>query len=37
VLEHFPDHELAIERLARSSETFRSMCEDYGVGVEFLR
>ena len=33
----FPDHELTIERLARSSETFRSMCQDSAVGVEALR
>jgi histidinol dehydrogenase len=37
VIERFPEHELAIERLARSSESFRSMCEDYAVGVEALR
>jgi hypothetical protein len=29
MIKRFPDHELAIERLARSSETFRSMCEDH--------
>jgi hypothetical protein len=37
VIKRFPDQELAIERLARSSETFRSMREDYAVGVEALR
>ena len=37
VIKRFPEHELAIERLARSSESFRSMCEDYAVGVEALR
>jgi len=36
IVERFPEHELAIERLARSSESFRSMCEDYAVGVEAL-
>jgi hypothetical protein len=36
VIERFPEHELAIERLARGSEGFRSMCEDYVVGVEAL-
>jgi histidinol dehydrogenase len=37
VIERFPRHEPAIERLCRSSESFRSMCEDYAVGVEALR
>jgi hypothetical protein len=37
VTERFPEHELAIERLARSSESFCSMCEDYALGVEALR
>ena len=37
VIERFPKHELAIERLVRTSEIFRSMCEDYAVGVEALR
>ena len=37
MIKRFPDHELAIERLARSSETFRSICEDYAVAVEALR
>jgi hypothetical protein len=37
VIERFPKHELTIERLVRTSETFRSMCEDYTVGVEALR
>jgi hypothetical protein len=36
VLARFPDHELAIERLARSSESFRAMCEEYTVGAEAL-
>ena len=36
VIERFPEHELAIERLVRSSDSFRSMCEDYAVGVEAL-
>ena len=34
VVARFPDHELAIERLARSSESFRAMCEEYTEGVE---
>ena len=37
VIERFPEHELAIERLARMSQSFLSMCEDYAVGVEALR
>jgi len=37
VIKRFPEHELAIERLVRSSESFRSMCDDYAVGVEALR
>jgi hypothetical protein len=37
VIKRFPEHELAIERLVRKSEGFRSMCEDYAVGVEALR
>ena len=37
VIKRFPDHELAIERLARTNESFRAMCEDYAVGVEALR
>jgi len=37
VIKRFPEHELAIERLVRRSEGFRSMCEDYAVGVEALR
>jgi ribosomal protein S19E (S16A) len=37
VIERFPQHELAIERLVRTCETFRSMCEDYAVGIEALR
>ena len=31
------EHELAIERLIRTNESFRTMCEDYAVGVEALR
>jgi hypothetical protein len=37
VIKRFPEHELAIERLVGASESFRSMCEDYTVGVEALR
>jgi hypothetical protein len=37
VIKRFPEHGLAIERLVRTSESFRSMCEDYAVGVEALR
>ena len=37
VIKRFPDHELAIERLARTNESFGAMCEDYAVGVEALR
>jgi hypothetical protein len=36
VIKRFPDHELAIERLAHSSKTLRSTCRDYAVGVEAL-
>lgn len=36
VVRCFPDRELAIERLARSSESFREMCEDYNDGLETL-
>ena len=36
VIQRFPEHELAIERLVRASESFRSMCEDYAVGAEAL-
>jgi len=36
VIKRFPGYELAIERLVRRSEGFRSMCEDYAVGVEAL-
>jgi hypothetical protein len=36
VIKRFPEHELAIERLVRKNEDFRSMCEDYAVGVEAL-
>jgi hypothetical protein len=37
IIKRFPEHELAIERLVRKNEDFRSMCEDYAVGVEALR
>jgi hypothetical protein len=37
IVERFPEHELVIERLARISESFRSMCDDYAPGVEALR
>jgi hypothetical protein len=37
VIRRFPEHELAIERLVRTSESFRSMCDDYAVGVEACR
>jgi uncharacterized protein YdcH (DUF465 family) len=37
VVKRFPEHELAIERLVRKSESFRSMCDDYAVGLEALR
>ena len=37
VIKRFPEHELAIERLARTNESFQTMCEDYAVGVEALR
>jgi hypothetical protein len=37
VVARFPEHELAIERLFRRSEPFRSMCEDDALGVEALR
>ena len=37
VIKRFPQHELVIERLIRTSESFRSMCDDYAVGVEALR
>jgi hypothetical protein len=37
VIKRFPEHELAIERLVRTSESFHSMCDDYAVGVEALR
>jgi hypothetical protein len=36
VIKRFPEHELAIERLVRTSESFRSVCEDYALGVEAL-
>jgi hypothetical protein len=37
VVARFPEHELAIERLFRRCESFRSMCEDYALGVEALQ
>jgi hypothetical protein len=37
VVKRFPEHELAIERLVRTSESFRSICDDYAVGLEALR
>ena len=37
IIKRFPEHELAIERLVRKNEGFRSMCEDYAVGVAALR
>jgi len=37
VMERFPEHQLAIERLIQRSESFRSMCDDYAVGIEALR
>lgn len=37
VIERFPEHELTIERLARTDDTFGSMCEDHAAGVEALR
>lgn len=37
VIARFPEHELAIERLARRSESFHAMCEDYAAGVEALQ
>jgi hypothetical protein len=37
IIKRFPEHELAIERLVRKNEDFRSMCEDYAVGVAALR
>jgi hypothetical protein len=37
VIARFPRHELAIERLARRSESFRAMCEDYVEGAEALQ
>ena len=36
IIKRFPEHELAIERLVKN-RGFRSMCEDYAVGVEALR
>jgi hypothetical protein len=37
VVARFLEHELAVERLFRQSESFRSMCEDYAHGVDALR
>jgi uncharacterized protein YdcH (DUF465 family) len=37
VVERFPEHEMTIERLARSDDIFGSICEDHTVGVEALR
>jgi hypothetical protein len=37
VIKRFPEHELAIERLVRTNESFLAMCEDYAVGVEALQ
>jgi hypothetical protein len=37
LIKRFPEHELAIERLIRTNESFRSMCDDYAVGLEALR
>jgi hypothetical protein len=37
VIKRFPECELAIERLVRTNESCRSMCEDYDVGVEALQ
>lgn len=36
VVARFPDHELAIERLVRSSESFKEMCEEYNEGIVAL-
>ena len=36
VIRRFPEHELTIARLLRKSESFRSMCDDYAVGIEAL-
>jgi hypothetical protein len=36
VVARFPAYELVIERLARNSEHFRDMCEEYAAGVEAL-
>lgn len=36
VVTRFPEHELVIERLARTGESFRAMCEEYADGVDAL-
>ena len=36
VVARFPEHELAIERLVRSSESFKEMCEEYNEGIDAL-
>jgi hypothetical protein len=36
VVARFPHQELAIERLARRSESFRAMCQEYNDGVEAI-
>ncbi len=36
VIARFPAYELAIERLVRSSEHFREMCEEHAAGTEAL-
>jgi uncharacterized protein YdcH (DUF465 family) len=36
VIARFPNHELTIERLVRTNESFQSMCEDYAAGAEAL-
>ena len=37
VIERFPEHEVAIERLIKRSDSFRSMCDDYALGIDALR
>lgn len=37
VVERFPEHELTIERLARTDDNFGSMCDDHAAGVNALR
>ena len=36
VVARFPAYELAVERLFRSSESFREMCDEYNDGIEAL-